>query len=89
MITGTRWLARVNISVGAEADGSDAVLLGTAAVNRRGTFAFSTTVDEATLPNPAYVVVRDRRSTVIVRVVRVAPVEPPPIESGAEPTPIP
>ena len=89
-ITGTRWLTRVNIAVSADADGSGATPLGVVAVNRRGAFSFSTPLDESTTPNPLYVIVQDRRSRVIVRVVRAAEatVETQPLNSAAA-TPIP
>jgi hypothetical protein len=71
-VTGTQWSTRVSIAISAKADGSSATSLGNVRVNRRGVFTFTRALI-GPIPNPLYVVVRERRVTVIVPVTIVAP----------------
>jgi hypothetical protein len=70
-VTGTQWSTRVSIAISPKADGSSATPLGNARVNRRGSFTFNKSLT-APISSPLYVVVRERRVTVIVPIATVA-----------------
>ena len=70
-VTGNHWLERVTIAISAKADGSNATPLGNAKVNRRGIFTFAKALT-APIPNPLYVVVKEKRTTVVVAVNVIA-----------------
>ena len=66
-VAGSRWADRVTLSISSNADGSNAKPLGSARVDKNGRFTFAKGL-LGPIPNPLFVVVKDKRNQTVVLV---------------------